>query len=116
MNLHVHVESMKVILENCLTLSRDSLHIHVGLIIFFALVVLGRQPLRSPWPWTAAFVAAVLGEVIDLTRYFPYVGYDQINASVHDLLNTMFWPTVLLLLGRFTHVMQRQPPSATNFK
>ena len=28
-------------------------------------------------------------------------GEATLNASLHDLSNTMFWPTVILVLGRF---------------
>jgi hypothetical protein len=45
------------------------------------------------------FLAELFNEYADLRGAAP--GEATIDAALHDIYNTMFWPTLILILGRF---------------
>jgi hypothetical protein len=51
---------------------------------------------------------AIAGEVWDLRDSVVYGTRIHLVANLKDLLNTIFWPTVLMLLARHTRVLQRR--------
>ncbi|MFN3620048.1 hypothetical protein [Sphingorhabdus sp.] len=80
-------------------LTNDAMHIHGSLMILFvSAMVLRRRP-DSLWCWFIVFIAELFNEYADLRANAP--GEATLDASLHDLYNTMFWPTVILILGRF---------------
>lgn len=83
-------------------LSRDALHIYLGLAVLLLAVALLRKPLRSFIPWGVVWVVSILGELLDMRDDFVVYGYWRWDASVHDVLNSMFWPSVLMLLARYS--------------
>jgi hypothetical protein len=86
-------------------LSKDALHVHLSLIILLATAVWTKRPLSSPVPWLVVLAAALVGESFDyLAEPRPAVWRDR---AIHDLVNTMFWPTALLLLGRMRRLKLR---------
>lgn len=100
-------QAAKLWLVSATDLAKDALHVHVGLAVFFAAALLLRRPLSSPLPWFAAFGAALLGELLDMRDDLAGIGTWRWHASVHDLLNTLFWPTIILLLARATNLFGR---------
>jgi len=95
------VQSIKLAIVSCAGLSKDALHIYVGLSVFFVTAIVLRKPLRSIIPWLAVAAVAIAGEVLDMRDDITSLGYWRWKASLHDVLNTLFWPTVLLLLAKF---------------
>jgi hypothetical protein len=81
-------------------LSKDALHIYLGLLVLFGVALVLRQSLRSVLPWLAVVLVAVLLELPDMRDDFNSVGHWRWQASLHDIVNTLFWPTVLLFLAR----------------
>ena len=80
-------------------LTNDAMHVHGSLLILFvSAVVLRRRP-DSLWCWLIVLVAELFNEYADLRGEAP--GEASLDASLHDLYNTMFWPTLILVLGRF---------------
>ena len=80
-------------------LSNDAMHVHGSLLILFvSAVVLRRRP-DSLWCWLIVLLAELFNEYADLRGEAP--GEASLDASLHDLYNTMFWPTMILVLGRF---------------
>ena len=80
-------------------LTNDAMHIHGSIMILFvSAIVLRRRP-DSIWCWLIVFAAELFNEYADLKGLAP--GEATIDAAVHDLYNTMFWPTIILVLGRF---------------
>ena len=80
-------------------LTNDAMHVHGSLLILFlSAVVLRRRP-DSVWCWLIVLMAELSNEYADLRGQAP--GEATLNASLHDLYNTMFWPTIILLMGRF---------------
>jgi hypothetical protein len=82
-------------------LAKDALHVHVGLLVFVATRLAWRW--RFGWlvAWLVALAFAAGGEWLDL-RTEAQTGALQPDAGHwHDLWNTMIWPTVLALVGRW---------------
>jgi len=94
-------QSIKLIIVSTTGLSKDALHIYAGLAIFFIAVIILRKPLKSTTPWLVILAFAVLAELIDMRDDFLSLGYWRWHASLHDILNTLFWPTVIFALARF---------------
>jgi hypothetical protein len=85
-------------------LAKDGLHIYIGLILFFGSMLLMRWPARSFRPWLVALAGAVTGEMIDLSEDIAFHRFVYLPANWHDIWNTMFWPTVIFMLARWTRV------------
>lgn len=88
-------------------LARDTLHLHVGLTVMLLVAVLFRRSLRSPWPWLAAVAFALLGEFFDWRDNLALGAAWNRAEGLKDFLNTIFWPTVLMLFARLTAVLRR---------
>ena len=96
-------EARKVSVIAATGLDKDALHVYFGLALFL-LVRLGWR-WRGGWlaAWLAVFVMACGGEWLDLTAEATHSAIQPDAAHWHDIWNTMFWPTVLLLVGRWLH-------------
>ncbi len=86
--------------EQFFGLSPDAMHVHVSilLLLFFALVT--RRRLYNPLPWVLLLVVELTNEFIDMNQPWGSVESNW-PASRHDILNTMFLPTVLILVLRW---------------
>jgi hypothetical protein len=87
-------------------LSKDALHIYVGLAAFLVVAALARKGLRSTAALLVVVGVAVAGEILDLRDEIRFREHVNWWASVHDLLNTCFWPLVLWLLARYTRILK----------
>ncbi|MFA5941840.1 MAG: hypothetical protein WC809_21025 [Sinimarinibacterium sp.] len=97
-------QAAKLAVASFTGLEKDALHIYVGLGVFFAIAVLSRRSARSILPWLAVLVVALFGEAMDLRDGLMGLGAWHWTDSVHDILNTLFWPTILVVLGRSTSI------------
>lgn len=88
----------KIRLVEAVGLTNDAMHIHGSLLILFGSAVILRRRPDSFWCWLLVFSAELFNEYADLQGQAP--GEATIDAAMHDLYNTMFWPTIILLLGR----------------
>lgn len=94
-----HWLSYKIWLIETVGLTNDAMHVHGSLLILCgSALVLRRRP-DSLWCWLIVFVAQLFNEYADLRGAAP--GEATMDAAYHDIYNTMFWPTVILILGRF---------------
>jgi hypothetical protein len=95
-------------------LAKDALHIYAGMAMFILVRLLWRW--RGGWiaAWLATLALACGAEWIDIQaennggsilRPDPY--------HWHDIWNTMFWPTVLLLVGRWLQPKTKAEPEAS---
>ncbi len=93
-------------------LSKDALHIYFGLALFVAVRLVWRW--RGGWlvAWLAVLVMACGGEWLDLTAEYSRSTIQPDAAHWHDIWNTMFWPTILLLIGRWLHPEARPESDA----
>jgi hypothetical protein len=94
------LQSVKLAIIAALGLSKDALHVYVGLAVFLLTALALQRSLRSLLPWTAVVVVAFAGELFDALDDLRSLGHWRWSASIHDIVNTLFWPTALLLLSR----------------
>ncbi|MBX9727518.1 MAG: hypothetical protein K2X31_01295 [Sphingopyxis sp.] len=104
-------QQLKLLLLDTTGLAKDALHIHVGLALFIATRLVWRW--RGGWTvaWLVALAATLGGEWSDA------LGEDKVHfptpdgAHWHDIWNTMLWPTVLLLIGRWLEPRRKPTPA-----
>ena len=106
MNFLADFHAAKLFVVEATGLARDTLHLHFGLALMVAVALLFRRSLASPWPWLAVILFAVLGEYLDWRDSMALRAPWQLEESVKDFLNTMFWPTMLVLMARFTRLFR----------
>jgi hypothetical protein len=82
--------------------TEDLLHVHFGLLIFVAVALVFRQRMHSLWPVSCVWTFALVNELVD---YFAPEW--QADTSALDVLNSVFWPTILFLVARRRRV---RPP------
>ena len=97
---HSTTQTVKLFLVSLTGLSKDALHVHVGLGTMFGAAMIFRREFRSLLPWLVVLGAALCGEMLDMYDDLISPGYWRWEMSVHDIANTLFWPTVLLVLAR----------------
>ncbi|WP_336987716.1 hypothetical protein [Altererythrobacter aquiaggeris] len=78
-------------------MTESLLHVHVGLIIFFATALLFQRRMRSPIPILIVLGFAIANEIVDALT--PGNSSPQWEPFV-DILNTVVWPTLLFLLAK----------------
>lgn len=91
-------------------LERDALHVHAALFLYLLAMGLFRQSRRSRIPWLTVLFAALANEAYDIHYNRAEDAEWILQGALKDLWNTMLWPTVLLLVGRYTTWLQRRPP------
>lgn len=98
------VQTIKLAIVAATGLSKDALHIYVGLAAFLIAAVVSKRPLSSLRPWGVVLLVATAGEFVDMRDDFSSFGCWRWSASLHDILNTIAWPTVFLVLARNTRI------------
>lgn len=69
------------------------LHIHAGMaVLLFARVVTGRS-LATPIPLACVAAAEAFNEIMDRLNF----GSWRLEDTTLDVINTLFWPTVLMI-------------------
>ena len=106
------VADLKDWIEQYSGLDKDALHVHLSLIIYILALAIFRQSRRSRFPWIVVLCFELVNEVLDVRRHDPINGPFPWADSVQDLWNTMLWPTVLLIVGRYTNWFERRPAVA----
>lgn len=101
-------QQVKLLLLDGTGLAKDALHVHIGLALFIATRLAWRW--RGGWiaAWVVALAAALVGEWLDALEEVRINFPMPDDAHWHDVWNTMLWPTVLLLVGRW---LEPQPRS-----
>ena len=96
-------QQFKLIVLEMLSLSKDAIHMHVGLGVFVLAILLWRRGRVDVLALLPVFLVAGVMEALDLFDDMASLGYLRWSASVHDMVNTTFWPTfsaVMVMLGR----------------
>ncbi len=94
-------EANKVYMMQYSGLSRDALHIHIGIALYFLLAFLLR---KKPGSWIPALVVlalCLLGEVFDILHVFRLGQHQKPFENLHDVANTMAWPVIFTLFARW---------------
>lgn len=92
------LNTVKTQLSELLNLSKDALHIHIGIGLYVIAMLAFRRGPGSWWPWLTVLGFELANEAIDLFHH----GFStlDVSGSVKDVFNTMFWPTVVLTSAR----------------
>jgi hypothetical protein len=72
----------------------STLHVHVGLLIFFGVALLLRGKLASPWPLAVVTAAELFNECMDAA----FFGSWRWDDTGRDIFHSLLWP-VLVSLG-----------------
>jgi hypothetical protein len=94
------IEELKTQIVLLTGVSRDALHTQLGLLIFFLIAIIFRKRAGTLIPVVGVAAAALLVEVFDRARDLSRYGVWDTNASLHDVINTVFWPLVLFVMVR----------------
>lgn len=88
---------VKDVLTSTLHLSRDALHVHIGLIIFLAGAAIVRGQRRFEIAFMGLLALCLAAEVVDVAGAWSRLQPINWLGGAKDVLNTMFWPGAWLL-------------------
>lgn len=92
---------MKLDILSTVHLSRDAVHIYVGLLCLLLYVIVFRKRIDSWLSLLPVVLLALLMESLDLHDDLQALGHFRWGASLHDIINTLFWPFVIVTLFKF---------------
>ena len=101
------LQEVKLLLLDHIGLAKDALHIYVGLLCFFGSALIRKWPLKSWKPWLVALIVVIIGEAWDLRDSVYYRTKVNLWGNWQDVWNTMFWPTIIMCLARWTKLFER---------
>lgn len=110
------LEPFKTALADMLHMSKDALHIHLGLGLFLIVAALTRRSPGSWLPWMVLLAFELVNEGFDLAHDVAYGVLRPMSllAAFKDILNTMLWPSALMIAVRLGWLSASVPtPSAT---
>lgn len=85
-----------------LFVDRDALHVYIGVTIQMLAAYAFNRSIGSWLPWLCVLAVNTVNEAVDLTRNGEFAITDyRLMWGLHDYINTMILPTVLLLLVRY---------------
>jgi hypothetical protein len=85
--------------------SDSLLHVHAGLAILFLARLVTRRSLATPVPFLVVVAAEAANEVMDRLTY----GSWRMEDTSLDILNTLFWPFVLMVGLRWRRAHEVTP-------
>jgi hypothetical protein len=85
--------------------SDSLLHVHAGMAVLLVARVLTGKSLATPVPFLIVCVAAVINEGFDRLNHIVWRPTD----AALDLVNTLFWPLVLMIGLRLRRARQQRP-------
>ena len=99
-------QSMKHEIVHFASLSKDALHIYVGMGAYLISAAFASKGLRSVFALSVVVLLAMLGELLDARDDLRKLGHWRYLSSLHDFANTLFWPLALWLLARYSRVIK----------
>ena len=85
--------------------SDSLLHVHAGLAVLFLARIVTRRSLATPVPFLVVCVAAIANEVMDRLNH----GSWRWDDTLLDIVNTLFWPLVLMIGLRLRRAREKRP-------
>ncbi len=76
------VQATKLAVAATTGLTKNALHVLVGLFVYFAVMAVGRRSLQSALPWVAVLLAAVIGAALDMRDDLASLGSWRWRASL----------------------------------
>jgi hypothetical protein len=103
MNTSIY-QNIKLHFLSLIHLSKDAVHIYIGLTVFLIFVVIFKKSLSSLKSLVPVLIIAVVMEAFDLWDDFHSLGQCRWLASLHDIKNTLFWPFILVILVKLKFI------------
>lgn len=100
------VQALKLDIVGFTGLSKDALHVYAGIGVWLLASGIFRRSITTLRPWLVVLIVACGIECFDAFDDWVQLGRWRWRASVHDVINTIFWPTVLALLARYTRILK----------
>lgn len=97
------LNALKTDLSELLHLSKDALHVHLGLAIYLIVFLTLSQGRRHWLPWATVLAFELVNEAVDIFHHG--LSTAELGGSAKDIVNTMLWPTVLVV---GTHMLLRR--------
>ena len=94
------LQQLKLFFMGLTGLSKDALHVYVGLAILLGTALLLRWPLERGRPLLAVLAVALAGEIWDVADTLRVGEPLRLGGNWHDIWNTLFWPLVITLIAR----------------
>ena len=91
----------KEFVEYATGVSRESLHVFLGVCLQFGVAVAFRIPVSRWWPWCLVLGFAAANEFFDVVLEYWNLPAQQFGESAKDIMLTMFVPTLILLAARY---------------
>ncbi len=85
-------------------ISKDAIHIYIGLLVFFIWIIITKKPLKSFISVIPVFVVALFMEMLDSRDDYNTLGFVRWKESIHDIFNTCIWPVIIVLLSKFKFI------------
>ncbi len=82
------------------------LHVHAGMVVLFLARIVTRRSLATPIPFAVVCAAELGNEVLDHLA----VGHWNTGDAIADVINTLFWPLVLMLGLRLRRALPHLQP------
>ena len=106
------IQTFKLAIVDAVGLSKDAIHIYIGIACLLLSVLVGRRRLGSIGALVPGLIVSIVLEVIDLTDDYLHRGLLIWGPSVKDIVNTNLIPAVFTLVVRWT----RGRPEAKSLK
>lgn len=87
-----------------LGLSKDAIHVYLGLAVFFLTVVVLKKGKIDLWAMAPVIILALSMETIDLYDSYRFMDSMYWSNSIHDIINTTFWPFVIVALAKSNYL------------
>lgn len=84
------------------------LHVHAGLAVLFLARIVTRRSLATPVPFLVVCAAELANEVMDRLAF----GSWRLDDTALDVVNTLFWPLVLMVGLRWRRARESAPLAA----
>ena len=97
-------QSLKLEIVEFFSLSKDAIHVHIGLTVFMVSLLLISKAKATIKCLLPVILVAICMELLDLYDDQKSLGYLRLSNSVHDIVNTLVWPIIIWLLLRIKYV------------
>ena len=81
------------------------LHVHAGLVVLFLARLVTRRSLATPIPFLVVVAAEFANEIMDRLSF----GSWRLQDTGFDIVNTLFWPFVLMVGLRWRRAHELAP-------
>jgi len=81
-------------------LTKDAIHIHIGMLVFVCWLVVFRKSISTFKSLIPVLIVVLIMEAFDLRDDYYAFGYFRWFASLHDIVNALLWPFILISFTR----------------